>query len=159
MTHLKDYKGYYLEVDANGDFTAHEYTDRKQECHDSNDVASAKTLEALEKQLDQISKAKLTQPCFIILSEYEKPIRLMQATITSIKSSDSYGVRIRVTFKDGKSTRREELDPEEIYKVTPQNQETVNKIIQVENDIQKLTKDKEKLEKNLESFKKEDFIQ
>ena len=163
MTRLMEYKGYVVEVEEDGDFTASDVIERKgdftQHVIGGEYVVTAKTLEALKAEVDKISKAKLTQPCFILLQHYDKPSRLVKGTVTSIKSNDAYGIKIRVTFKQGNSTRREELAPDDIYKVTPENEKTIAKVIQTEKDIASLEKLKESFEKKLKSFKKEDFIQ
>jgi hypothetical protein len=156
---LDTYKGFAIEVDQKGKFTAWRFEERddfegEKQTHLTEEVADASTLEKLKAKVDELSKQKLG----IVVWVHQYEDRFEKGTVTSIKQDDSrYGRKTYSARVAGEGRDWSQQAIESLYKDTPENAQIIDGIAAVMDDIKKLKAKVEEWKKKLERHKHEDF--
>lgn len=166
-TRLADYKGFGVTLDDSGKFEAHELDNTISPPSLGEDLAESKTLEELKKTIDEMSRQKLGQDCWIDAGGWHGAGGWVKGKITSVKVTRGYDNSMkrdvfRVTFKDPenkRSTRRDEVNISRLYRDTPENVITINQIRDLQKAIMENEKLQEKLTKQLKTFTEKELLQ
>ena len=146
---LPDYKGFGVEIDDNGTFSA-------RMAGEDESAASAKTLSELKTKVDKISKAKFNTPVIIDLHQHGIDVHFADGHVTSMCAEKNYAQQtlFRVTYKDtdrfGHSWK--DCSINELIKTTEQNQLTIKKIKVLREEMRNTEREIIKLKKSMERY-------
>lgn len=158
---VAEYKGFRIFVESDGTFDA-----VSEETQQS--VAKAKTLEAVQKKVDQLVHGKLGQDVWVKGSHYSGTDEAyFLGKVTSLREDKGMERQFRVAYKakdkdwNNKLVLKDhwnDLRPSVIYKDNQANRDLIEVIHAINKHVREEEGRIDKLEKKLESFTEEELL-
>ncbi len=155
MPELPEYKGHRIRVSNEGNFIA-------EKNHEN--VATAKTLDELKKQIDVITKFKGRISVFIKRPSYsreENTSTYTEGTVTSGRrrlSGSSSSYEFRVSFRAGRANSWTDETADHLIKKTPENEAKIQEITKLETEVRQLEKKAEKIAETLDHYTDKELL-